>query len=675
MPHAHFCFEEFELDTESCELRRLGYHLKVERMPMQLLMLLLETPGKLVRREIIVERLWGQNVFVETEHSINTAVNKLRSILRDDPRNPRFIRTAVGQGYCFIAQVSVLQPVQEPAIAGSLSSLPLESLPATTPVTGNGHSPKSDQAEAPAFPGFQSSKNGTPAAEPPAVTANKTIGSKAWLIGGVIGFLAALVVVALVVYWRRSEKVSQESQRPEVHSVAVLPFRNLAQTSDQDYLVDGMTDQLTTELARSTSLHVISQRSAMQYKGVEKPLQEIARALNVDIIVEGSYLHEGKQVRITAQLLDARNDRHLWAQTYDESDKDLLTVQDRVTNDMAQQIAIALGGNFARSKEKAVNPGAREAYLRGRYFWNERTRTSIVNSVKYYSDAIREDPNYAAAYAGLAEAYVLQASYGDSDPSDSLWKAQYAAERALDLDNTLGEAHTALGAVLVERDWDWTGAEREYKLALKLNPADATAHHWYSLHLSRMRRPREAEIEIQRALALDPLSLIINTDAAETAYWAGDLEKALTRADGVLALDPDFAEGHLTKGKILVALHHYSEAQVEYRIGKRLGNFPYYVDALQIQAMALAGDKADALKRVKELEAGWPANGISGSEFAMVYCGLHDIDSAMKWFDIAYRKHSRDMDMIGVDPVYDGCREDPRFASLLQNLHMPAVNH
>ena len=677
MPKAHFRFDEFELDAESCELRRSGLHIGLERIPMQLLILLLENPGKLVRREAIVERLWGKNVFLEAEHSINTAVNKLRSILRDNPRNPRFIRTVIGQGYCFIGEVKVLQALQQAAEATPPPPSAIQDTPSdSSPVIPDSVS-SSEQEESSAIPDdIQAPVSELTTPDIAVGTATKAINTKAWVVGGVIGFAVALVVVALVVYWRRSEKVTQEPQQSGgFRSLAVLPFRNLAQTADQDYLVDGMTDQLTTELARSTSLRVISQRSAMQYKGIQKPIQEIAQALNVDAIVEGSYLHDGNQVRITAQLLDARNDRHLWAQTYDERARELLATQDSVTHDIAQQVAITLGSGFERSRSKTVNPRAREAYLRGRYFWNQRTKDSIASSVKYFGDAIREDPNYAEAYAGLAEAYVLLAIYGDPDPSDSLWKAQYAAERALDLDNSLGEAHTALGAVRVERDWDWVGAETEYKRALQLNPADPTAHHWYSLHLSRMRRPEEAEREIQQALALDPLSLIINTDAAETAYWAGDLQKALARVNSVLALNPGFAEAHMSKGKILVQLHQYQEAQAEYETGKRLGRYPYYADALQIHSIALAGDKENALKSVRQLESAWPGNHLSGADIAMVYCGLHDTDIAMKWFQTAYRQHNRGMGMVGIDPVYDGCRADPRFGDFLNQLHLPPSNH
>jgi TolB-like protein/DNA-binding winged helix-turn-helix (wHTH) protein/Flp pilus assembly protein TadD len=670
-----FRFDEFELDTESCELLRSGHHVKLERIPMQLLVLLLENPGKLVRREAIIEKLWGSNVFVEAEHSINTAVNKLRAILRDDSRNPRFIRTVVGQGYCFIAKVDVLEPVEARAHESSSGAADRQEIFHDLPsMLDNKFLVNSSTEEEPveSIDDPETIENKPDLQDASTVTIKKPSHSKVWMVAGFIGSLAALLIVVAIIYLpRRPEKVTQsQPEAGALHSVAVLPFRNLAQTSEQDYLVDGMTDQLTTNLARRTSLRVISQRSAMQYKGIQKPIQEIARALNVDAIVEGSYLRAGKQVRITAQLLDAHNDQHLWAQTYDESDKDLLAMQDQVTNDIAQQVAIALGSQFTRSKLRTANPRAREAYLRGRYFWNERTLAALTNSVKYYTVAIREDPTYADAYAALAEAYVLVSVYGGPDPSVPLWKAQYAAERALDLDSSLGEAHTALGAVKTDRDWDWAGAEKEYQRALQLNPDDPTAHHWYSLHLSRLGRTREAEIEIQRALALDPLSFIINTDAAETAYWARNPNEARTRVEAVLALNPNFAEAHLVKGKILEQLHQYKDAEAEFQTAKGLFGGGANIDALQAHAMALGGERAEALKAVQRLESEPLQAYVSGVDIGEVYCGLQQTDDAMKWLNLAYQRRDKGIDIVGIDPLFDGCRSDPRFNNLLNQLRL-----
>ena len=365
MPQLCVRFDEFELDTESFELLRAGQRVRLERIPMQLLMLLLENRGKLVRREAIIERLWGGNVFVEAEHSINTAVNKLRAILRDDSRNPQFIRTVVGQGYCFIATVDVPEPGANGPPGASSGPAELNGANHDTHlIAGNGHangslivdgsngqlaSGQSRLSEASAVTVAAGSSAKEPLTQ---TTIKRPSDSKLWIIVALAGSVA--VVITLGFYLLRDHEAAPHNQQQQesvaLHSVAVLPFRNLAQTSNEDYLVDGLTDELTTILARSASLRVISQRSAMRYKGGQDSIQEIARSLNVDAVVEGSYLHADKRIRITVQLLDARNDQHLWAQMYDESDKHLLAMQDQVTKDIAQQVAIVLRSRFTRSQ-------------------------------------------------------------------------------------------------------------------------------------------------------------------------------------------------------------------------------------------------------------------------------------------------------------------------------------
>ncbi len=308
-----------------------------------------------------------------------------------------------------------------------------------------------------------------------------------------------------------------------------------------------MTDQLISDLAMSTPLRVISHRSVMQYKDVQLPLQKIAKALNVDAIVEGSYLRQGNEIRITAQLLDAQNDRHLWSQTYRESDRNLLAMQDQVTNDIAREVALAVGNSFTGLKPRSVNEQARIAYLRGRYLWNERTLSGLTKSIEYYTDAIRADRDYAEAYAALSESYLTLSVYGGPDPADALLKARFAAERSLQLDSNLSSAHTAMGGLKTDRDWDWKGAEEEYRRAIEINPSDSTAHHWYGLHLVRMGRGQQGLSELERALSLDPLSLIIATDLAETYYQLRKPDEAMTRINEVLALNPDFAQAHVVE--------------------------------------------------------------------------------------------------------------------------------
>jgi TolB-like protein/DNA-binding winged helix-turn-helix (wHTH) protein len=660
-------FGEFDLDVERYELRRSGRTVKLERIPMELLILLLQSEGKLVRREAINRRLWGENAFQDTEHSVNTAVNKLRFILRDDPREPRFIQTVVGQGYRFIAKVAVApDPVFPAAVVREREYTPRPGHSGSGP----GLERKVPEASIPPVLPSESSPPALPIEntghEKPAPPGRRRL--LALLIGLVL--VAALLTAADV--WLRHWPPVQRpaSVAGGFHSIAVLPFVNLAQNSDQDYIVDGMTDQLITDLASSTPLRIISRSSMMHYKGMQVPMRELAQALNVDAVLEGSFLHTGKEVRITANLIDARNDRHLWAQVYEESGSDLLTMQEQVTHDIVREVALALGSDVSTFRLRPVNVTARDAYLRGRFLWNKRTLDSMEKSIEYYQKAIKADPDYAEAYAAMGDAYVLLSSYGGEGPSTVLGKAEEAAQHALRLGGGLAEAHTVLGAVRTDRDWDWPAAEAEYRQALKLNPSYPTARHWYSLHLSRLGRTQEAEAEIQRARALDPLSLIISTDAAETAYWARKPDEARKRIDEVLSRNPDFAEAHLVSGKIYEQQGHYEQALHEFKSALMLFGGGTNVEALQGHALALAGASGPAMEIARHLETVSPHSYVSGVDVAAIYCALRQPDAAMRWLNRAYVNRDKGVDILGIDPLFDGCRSDTRFQELMATLKL-----
>lgn len=662
-------FEEFELDIESFELRRSGRAVKLERIPLQLLILLLQNPGKLVRRQTIEQELWGGHHLLETEHSINTAVNKLRVILRDDSRDPQFIRTVVGQGYRFIAEVkpgsfaegSLVSPAAVGGGNGCRPDVPSEA--------SNGAAPAASSAietSLPVPPAWRS-------VSAPLHPADNMAG-RGFIVGSLAG-LAAVLAVALTIYFlRAAPKVPTRDIEPTqtFHSIAVLPFRNLAHDTDQDYLVDGMTDQLISNLAMSTPLRVISYRSVMEYKGVQLPLKDIAQALNVDAIVEGSYLRHGNEIRITAQLLDAQNDRHLWAEVYPESADDPLAMQDQVTKEIAREVALAAGSSFNLSMNRPVSEAARNAFLRGRYLWNQRTPASVAKSIDYYTDAIRADRNYADAYAALSVSYVTLTSYGNLNPADLLWKAQFAAERALALNGSLSAAHTALGGVKNDRDWDWSGAEEEYRRAIAINPSDSTAHHWYGLLLTRQRRGKEALAELQQALALDPLSLIIATDVAETYYYLRQPDEAMRRIDEVLALNPNFGQAHLVKASILEQQGKFDSAEMENELAARLFGDGLWIETEQAYLLSLQGKSGQALEIARKLEDTSTLRYVSGTHIAQIYCALHDPDAAMRWLDRGYERHDIVLDMLAIDPHLDGCRTDLRFQALLRRLKLPA---
>ena len=485
-------------------------------------------------------------------------------------------------------------------------------------------------------------------------------------------FIALLILAAGLYKWRERlfapRPVASADQK--IRSLAVLPFRNLSSDPKQEYLVSGLTDEIITDLAKIKSLTVISRTSTECYRASTKHLPEIARELHVDAIVEGTVGSSGKRLRVTAQLIRAATDSHLWAETYERDATDIFALQTEIAQDIAQQIGVALNPPATAAGDHPANATAYETYLRGRYFWDKRTLDGLEKSISYYRQAIQLDPAYAKAYAAMADSYVLLSSYGGPSPSESLVRARDAAERALKLDGGLAEAHTALAAVKVDHDWDWQGATREFERALELSPSYPTAHHWYALHLSRLGHHKRAEAQIQRALELDPLSLIINTDAGEVFYVAKDPDRAMALLRHVLELDPNFAEAHLVLGKVYEEKRELAQATAEFDTADRLFNDAPNLRALQGHALALSGKRAEALDIARKLEEDSKVRYVSGVDIAMVYCALGDPDRAMRWLDHAYQNDGKGLNIIGSDPLFDGCRADQRFKVLLKNLHL-----
>lgn len=670
MDQSRFQFGKFELKVSSYELMRAGLPVKLERIPMELLLLLIEKRGELVSREMIVQRLWGQDVFLETEHSINTAINKLRAVLQDHPKQPAFVQTVIGKGYRFIAEVKVLAPATGQPLAGltnpaangellaasnmGVTLLPRQA-PEVLPLPVSPETPVNPTITAPPFETVLNAEERPPASA-----------KRSWIAAAAVLLLA--IGVGLLLWVRRDHGAT--SSIPAYTSVAVLPFVDLSPHSDREYLVDGMTDQLTTLLAQGSSLRVISRTSTMQYKNVSRPLTEIAAALKVDAVVEGSIVRDGRSVQITAQLLDARRDQHLWAQSYRQSDNDSLQAQDQVAAEIAQQVAQRLGSQAPRITERAVSPRARELYLRGLYFWNKRTLDSLERSIDYFRQAIEDDPGYAQAYAALGKAYVLLGTYGGPDPSGSLIQAQSAAEKALALDSSLADAHTVIAVVKLAKDWDWEGAETEYRQAIRLNPNDATAHQWYGLHLSRMKRYAEAEVEMQRAIDLDPLSVIIQTDAAEVLYCARKPDEAQKMVAKALDLDPNFGEAHLVLGKIYEEKGNFKQAVAEFQQAAQLFGNSANIQALEAHALALQGDRTKAQTIAASLEEQSKQRYVSGVDIALVHCALGDVDAAMHWLDRGFQIRDKGMDILATDPLFNGCRVNPRFRDLLLRMKL-----
>jgi TolB-like protein/DNA-binding winged helix-turn-helix (wHTH) protein/Tfp pilus assembly protein PilF len=624
-------FGAFEADVQTGELRKQGKRIKLQDQPFQLLVMLLEAPGQVVTRDELRSKLWPQTT-VDFDHGLNKAISKIREALGDSPEHPRFVETVARRGYRFLADVAVTRD-------------------------GRAKTASDD----PAY-------EGPPAFSPTQTTTHQKAGpgNLARLLFG----LGLALVVASAISWVFFHKIYSS---PPIRSLVVLPLENLSRDSSEDYFADGMTDALIARLAQISTLRVISRTSAMTYKNVHRPLDRIARDLNVDAVVEGSVSRAGERIRVTAQLIDARNEKHIWAASYDEDIRDTIALQSRVTRAIAEQIRATVNPQeqLTLAKSRTVDPDAYEAYLKGRYFWNKRTGEGLRTAIDYFRRAITIDPSYAEAYAGLADSYAVAGDwkYGVLPPLDAFSKATAAAAKALVLDASLGEAHASLAYALDLYGWDWVAAETEYKQAIQLNPGYATAHQWYSWHLFMVGRDDDALTELRRAESLDPLSLIINADIADALCVAHRYDEAVEQSEKTLKMDANFAVGHYELGQALVQKHMYDRAIVELQKAIELSGHSGAFDSNLGYAYAVSGRKEEALKIVDELESRHPTNYSVQADIALIFVGLDDRDEAINRLNKAF--DARFKASILRRPAFDPLRSDSRFRDLLRRMGLP----
>ncbi len=625
-------FGVFELDLRSGELRSQGRKVKVEGQPLQVLMCLLENPGELVTREDLHRKLWQADTFVNFEHGLNAAVKRLRQALKDSAENPRFVETLPRRGYRFIA------PVQ--AVGSAVED----------PPAGVGGPPEAQSA--PALPELPN--------EQPAADRRSPRVPAAWIV-------ALLVICAVAVVWT-FRPVRHASSA--IRSLAVLPLENLSGDASQDYFSDGMTDELITELGQITALRVISRTSIMTYKGARRPLPEIARDLKVDAVVEGTVLRSGDKVRITAQLIQAADDKHLWARSYEGDLRDTLALQTQVARSIASEIRIELTPHEQARLEnsRSVNPEAYEAFLKGRYFWNKRTPDGLHQAIEYFNLTVAKDPGYAPAYAGLADSYALAGDwqYGLLAPREAYPKAKAAAAQAVALDGSLGEAHISLAWCLDGFDWNWEAAGQEFARGIELSPGYATGHHWYGWHLAALGRHDEAVSELKKAENLDPLSLIISADLAEELLIAHRYGEAASQIRKTISMDPFFALGHFVLGEVLVQQQRNQEAVAAFEKAMDLSPGSAAFAANLAYAYAVSGKKDKAAGMLKDLKTRSHGASSGSPEIALVYVGLGDKDQAMVWLEKAYAE--RFNPGVLLRPAFDPLRADPRFQDLLRRL-------
>jgi TolB-like protein/DNA-binding winged helix-turn-helix (wHTH) protein/Flp pilus assembly protein TadD len=664
-------FGTYEVSFQSGEVRKAGVRIRVQQQPLKLLEVLLERPGEVVTREELRSRVWPNESFGDFDQAVNIAIAKLRSALGDSAENPRYIETLPKRGYRFIADVSF---VDADGRIGRLESAS-EDLAGTEPghrLQGNGLAvpPKIE-------PGHPLQDNGLPVlpvtesggrlqgaglAVPPKHRLRPT--------GRVIMALAvvlSLTILSVLLFRSRGHRPAA------IRSLAVLPLENLSGDAAQNYFSDGMTDELITDLAQISALRVISRTSVMVYKGAHKSLPQIARELHVDAVVEGTVLRAGDQVRITAQLIDASTDKHIWSQSYEGELRDTLALQDRVARAIAEQIQINLTPReqAALKSVRVVNPQAYESYLKGRYFWSKRTADGLKVALAYFNQAIEEDPNYAQAYSGLADTYALLGDwqYAVMTPREAYPKAKAAALKAVKLDNALGEAHNSLAFVLEGFDWDLDSGGREFRRAIELNPGYATAHHWYAWHLALLGRYDEAIAEMKKAESVDPLSLIINADLAELLVLAHSYDEAIAQSRKTIEMDPNFAMAHNQLAQAYLQKHMFDQAIAELQKAVQLsGGSPTCIANLA-RAYALSGKRGEAMKLLKDLKSSSTAMNSHASEVAAIYASLGDKDEAMNWLEKGYAE--RFNPGVLIRPGFDPLRTDPRFQDLVHRVGLP----
>jgi TolB-like protein/DNA-binding winged helix-turn-helix (wHTH) protein/Tfp pilus assembly protein PilF len=643
-------FGIYEVDLATSELRKQGRKIKLQEQPCRILAILLEQRGEVVTREELRKRLWSDDTFVDFDHSLNTAIMRLREALSDSSDNPRFIETLPRHGYRFIAPVEEVAPPEQArqidganvpapesqsaaADSGSVSLPPLEAVQ---------HQPKTKQIPL----------------------------RRAVVVGGLLVAVVSTLLAVSVRYVRNAARL--KVQPSLFKSVVVLPFENLSGDKDQQYFTDGMTDELIANLAKIRSLRVISRTSAMGYKGTHKTLSEIARDLNVDAVVEGTVLRSGDRVRITAELVQVATDRHLWADTYESPFGDVLSLQSRVASAIVNEIRINLTPEEQQrlASARPISAESYEDYLKGRFYWNKRSEEGLTRAIEYFQLATQKDPRSALAFAGLADCYsIIGSAIVGSVPSQEVApKARVAALKALELDKSLAEAQTSLATVQFNYDWNWPAAGNGFQRSIELNPSYATAYQRYSLYLMAMGRTGESLAQMNRARELDPLSISMNFSLGWRLYMARQYDQAISQLRNTLEMDPDFALPRMVLGQAYEQKGMAPQAIAE--LQKAVANShdsPPMLGSLG-HAFALAGNKAEAEKILAQMLEQSKKRYVSPFYVAIVYAGLHENEKAMDWLEKAYADRSNAIIFLKVDPDFDGLRSNPRFQALLRRL-------
>jgi TolB-like protein/DNA-binding winged helix-turn-helix (wHTH) protein/Flp pilus assembly protein TadD len=615
-------FGIFELDAQSGELRRHGLKIRLPDQAFQILRLLLERPGVVVTREALRQRLWTADTFVDFDVGVNSAIRKLREALDDSAENPRFVETLPRRGYRFVASV-------HSAATGQIH----ESAAGETTTAGAGAGPKR--------------------------------------IAGVL--VVAATIATLILVYERGWWDRLRPGRPVEHirSLAVLPFENLTGDRAQDYFVDGITDALTTDLAQAGGFDVISRTSAMQYRDPTKPLTAIGQELKVDAVVQGAMVRAGQHVRITAQLIHAATDRHIWAQTYEGDVSDVVALQQQ----MVRAIAGAVGGGRASPPRaagpRAVNPQAYVSYLKGREVGGRQNFDAFRQAVAYFEDAVAKQPDFALAHAAMAHAQLQFLFGGPLSPRETIPKAEAAARKALQLDDTLAQAHRLLGAILHNFYWRWEDGDKEFARARELSASSDESQPAAAAALIRAGRFEQAIAEAERARKLDPLAFSAYMNLAAAYRAAGQYDRAIAEIRRALEIIPGQNRAHFQLGITFMFMGRLNDAIGELETAVSLNQTNQRVRAYLGYAYAAAGRPLDARRILKELESRAREQYVSAFGIALIHDALGEKEPALAAFERAYQDRAIEFAQMAQYPPFKTIASEPRFQKTMRLIGLP----
>jgi TolB-like protein/DNA-binding winged helix-turn-helix (wHTH) protein len=638
MSESQYKFAEFQLDCARFELRRQGRaqkseRISLERIPMELLILLLERQGSVVSRQEIIDRLWGKDVFVDTEHGINTAIRKVRHALKDDPDNPRFILTVSGKGYRFVAEEN-----------GNQRS----TAPSETPTAIPEREPRPSGSDVP--------DRGPDAAVIPATQNNR---AKLAIV------IAICVVVAAILISFLRHRIVRANQASRIRSIAVIPLANLSGDRDQEYFADDMTDELITMLAKNTTLRVVSRTSVMQYKSAQRPVREIASELGVDGILEGSINRSENHVHMTVQLIYAPTDSHVWAESYDRDLNHAYSLPEELSQTIAKEVQVKTAATPVSARY--INPEAHDAYLHGRYFWLTH---SIPQTLPYFQKAIELQPDYAAAWSGLSDTYALAGMTGDLQPREAMAKSEAAARKALELGDSLAEAHHSMCAWYLFYGWDLTRADAECHRSLELDPNSSMVHYLHGNLLLIMNRPAEGLAEVKRSVELDPFArswglgeFYLDSRQYDAAITELTMQSKSHRYEDEVAFF--LSEAYWLKGM-------YKESEQAWEESLQVAHDNAGVDGAR-KAWQQGGAKAFAQWDAHNIKAQARQHYVPNWSIAWSLARTGDKDETLKHLEAAYRDHAPNMTGLQNEPIFDFLHGDPRYQSLVKKIGLQFV--